>query len=202
MCDASQTMSNTSDIPLLRPDGSRWVTIAKQNFPMEYAAIHHPAYSPSEDMVIATLEYSFPNSDIGLAKLNPGMKYSSTLFDADDANDTTFVGLVGIEDIGLCQLLYLDSPYNGNCEGLVTSMGFCIIPTRSTNGPFQYIVCNMLYFGDGADEIFDGTCRSALWTSDNAVAGFFQWYHMKRAIAFAPSVDVLISSSYTLEAID
>ena len=84
----------------------------------------------------------------------------------------------------------------------MTSMGFCIIPTGSTNGPFQYIEYNMLYFGDGADEIFDGTCGSALWTSDNEVAAFFHWYHTKGAIAFGPSVDVLISSGYTLEAID
>ena len=76
MCVASQTMSSTSGIPLLGPDGSRWVTVTKHSFPMENDVVHHPSYSPSNDTVIATLEHSFPNSDIGLAKLNPGMKYS------------------------------------------------------------------------------------------------------------------------------
>ena len=100
---ASQTMSSTSGIPLLGPDGSRWVTVAKHSFPMANDVVYHPSYSPSKDTVIATLEYFFPNFNIGLAKLSPGMKYSSTSFDANDANGTTFVGLVGIEGIGLCQ---------------------------------------------------------------------------------------------------
>jgi hypothetical protein len=60
----------------------------------------------------------------------------------------------------------------------------------------------MQYVGNGANDIHPGTCGSAIWTCDNEVAAFFRWYYTKGTIAYAPSVDVLISNSYTLEAID
>ena len=74
------------------------------------------------------------------------------------------------------QRLYLDSAYNGKSKGLLVSKGFHVLPEGSTNEAFQYIECNMIYFGNGADDIFSGTCGSAIWTSDKEVATFFQWY--------------------------
>jgi hypothetical protein len=60
----------------------------------------------------------------------------------------------------------------------------------------------MLYFSNGVDDIYPGTCGSAIWICDNEVAAFFWWYYRKGTIAYAPSMDVLISNGFTLEAID
>jgi hypothetical protein len=74
------------------------------------------------------VDHTFPDSDIGLAKLKPAMKCSSTSFDADDSNGTKLVDLVHSDDIGMMQRLYLDLPYNGKCEGIVTSKGYYVLP--------------------------------------------------------------------------
>ena len=50
----------------------------------------------------------------------------------------------------------------------------------------------MVYFGNGANDVFMGTCGSVMWIEDNKVASFFYYYDIESAIAYSPSVDLLI----------
>jgi hypothetical protein len=58
----------------------------------------------------------------------------------------------------------------------------------------------MVYFGNGTNNVSE-TCGSAMWTKDNKVASFFQYYDIKRVVAYSPSVDLLIGEGYKLHAI-
>jgi hypothetical protein len=189
----------TSGIPLLGPNGERYITVANHGFPLGDMNVYHPVYG--EDNLIARVEFSLPDSDIALAKLEGGITYSTTSFDGDELNGTTLDGLVHSYDVPFLTTLFLDSPFNGKCEGLVTSIGFYILPIGSANGSFRYVECNMTYFGNGTIDIFPGSCGSPMWTTDNKVSAFFRWYNSRDAIAFAPVVNILISSCFDIDPI-
>ena len=75
------------------------------------------------------------------------------------------------------------------------------IPKDFDNNAYQYIECTMMNFGNGPNNIYPGTCGSALWTMNNEAAALFRWYAEKVAIAYAPAMNILINSGYKIEAI-
>jgi hypothetical protein len=192
---------STSGLSLRGPDGQQWITMAEHSFKMGDREVHHPCYAPRRANLIANVEYTFPDFDFALAKLQPCVKYSTCSFNADEAYGTLLGPLVPSNEIGEGQNLYMDSPFNGKCEGIVSSKGFRVLPEGSDNKPFRYYECMIVYFGNGVDDIFPSTCGSALWTEDKEVAAIFRWYYLKDAIAYVPAVDILITSGFKLEAI-
>ena len=150
--------------------------------------------------MVATVKLSFPIADIALAQLKPGLTYSTTSFDGDENNGTKLEGLVPSKDVPLVASLFLDSAFNGKCEGLVVGIGLKVLPEELPVG-YRYIHTNMVYFGNGANDVFPGTCGSAMWTEDNEVASFFRFYASDNAVAYAPTVDLLIDEGYKLQAI-
>jgi hypothetical protein len=191
---------STSGLPLRGLDGQQWITVAEHSFKMGDRDVHHPCYAPSRANLIANVEYTFPDCVFALAKLQPSVKYLTCSFDVDEADGTLLGPLVPSNEIVEGQSLYMDSPFNGKCEGIVSSKGFWILPEGSNNKPFRHYECMMVYFGNGADDIFPGTCGSALWTEDKEVAAIFRWYYPKDAIAYVLAVDILITSGFKLEA--
>ena len=56
----------------------------------------------------------------------------------------------------------------------------------------------MMYFENGVEDVFPGTCGSAVWAKDNLVVGLFQWYHSASGMAIVPSINVLVDNGYTI----
>jgi hypothetical protein len=98
--------------------------------------------------------------------------------------------------------LFLDYAFNGKCEGLVVAKGFNVLPMElCRTDKYDYIQTNIVYFGNGTNNVFPGTCGSAMWTKDNEVASFFRYYDIESTVAYSPSVDILIDEGYKLQAI-
>jgi hypothetical protein len=142
----------------------------------------------------------FPGSDIGLTELKDGMTYSIVSFDGEEVDGTNLQGFVYSQNLAIGESLSMDSPYNGRCEGILGWRGVNV--TIDPEHPeFTYVEVCMVYFGNGASDVKFGSCGSAIWNDENQVGAFFRWYDPVSAVAYAPSVDVLIEAGYTLEAI-
>lgn len=207
LLESKRGFGTTSGIPLLGSDGKRWFTVAEHGFKLRgNEEVHHPSYVARGDNLIGIVtdnkEYKFVGSDIRLAELEDGMTYSDVSFDADEVDGTKFEGLVRSRDTTIGDRIFMDSPYNGRCEGVLGWRGVNMInPVDHDSPEFTFLHTSMIYFGNGASDILPGTCGSALWTDENKVVALFRWYDQVDAIAYAPSVDVLIEAGYTLEAI-
>ena len=192
---------SSSGIPLLGADGSRYITVAAHSFLDGDGDVYHPIYDHNN--LIARMQSTIPGFDIALTKLEEGITYSSTSFDGDELNGTQLDGLVHSKDLEILSPLFLDSPYNGKCEGILAAIGFhvLLLDPFDDEEEFPYLECDMIYFGNRASNIFLGTCGSAMWTKDKKVAAFFRWYSSEDAIVLAPAVDALIEAGYDIDPI-
>ncbi|CAM6109783.1 unnamed protein product [Calypogeia fissa] len=191
---ASERFNTSGGIPVISPQGRRYVTVAAHGFPLPPPDVYHPVHSP--DTLIGRFAESLgKDTDIGLMELRVGLSYSCESFEKEE-----LVDLIGSNDLELLEKLFLDSPFNGKCEGLVTSVGVNILPGTSATAT-QYVATNMIYLGNGIDEILAGTCGSALWTQAKQVSCFFRYYDPVDCIVYAPSVDELMVAGFRLEAI-
>ena len=202
--ESSGGKSCTFGIPLVGSDGRQWISVANHCFSNIDEDVHHPNFGRDGNDVVVTVKLSFPIADIALAQLKPGLTYSTTSFDGEENNGTKLEGLVPSKDVPLVASLFLDSAFNGKCKGLVVGIGFKVLPEEFPEElpvGYRYIHTNMVYFGNGANDVFPGTCGNAMWTEDNEVASFFRFYVNDNAVAYAPTVDILIDKGYKLQAI-
>jgi hypothetical protein len=128
--------------------------------------------------------------------------YSLVSFYGEQADGCNLGKLVNSEDLSIGKSLFLDSAYNGRCEGMLGWRGVEVLDLVDPEYPdFCYLSICMVYFGNGAGDVMPGSCGSAIWNEDWDVAAFFRWYDQEKSIAYAPSCNVLMNAGYVLEAI-
>ena len=134
-----------------------------------------------------------------MVQLEPSLIYSTIFFDRNKNNGTKLEKLVCSKEVPLLVSLFVDSTFNGKCEGLAVVIGFDMFPEELCGTErYDYIHTNMVYFGNGANDMFLRTCGSAMWTKDNEVASFFQYCNNVGTMAYSPIVDLLIKEGYKL----
>jgi hypothetical protein len=126
---SSTGSGTTSGIPLKGPDGKRWFMVAHHGFKVD-DKVHHPRVNGSNTIVGRVQNdhrYTCFGSDIGLAKLEPGLTYSSVSFYREQVDGCNLGKLVNSEDLSIGELLFLDSAYNGRCEGMLGWRGVDVL---------------------------------------------------------------------------
>ncbi|KAL8672616.1 MAG: hypothetical protein Q9168_002926 [Polycauliona sp. 1 TL-2023] len=68
------------------------------------------------------------------------------------------------------ETVHLDTPGNERWEGTLIGVQVLRIPGDNTRDA-QYIAGDVVYFGDGAEDIFDGSCGGVVWNEQLDVVG-------------------------------
>ena len=185
----------TSGVCLKSPSGKKYITVATQGFPGGVGdEVRHPS---RHGQLIAQVAKVFGNSDIALAELG-NVRYSRETFSAHDAPVSPFGNIANIFQSKIGDSIYMDTPYNGRCEGILMKLD----ALRLDDGPadeVEYLIGFFAYFGNGADTLFEGCCGGVLWNSDHDVLGQFRYQHDGHdSLCYCPTFIALRGLGYTV----
>lgn len=120
-------------------------------------------------------EYKFLNSNITIAQLEDGITNTVVSFNVGEVYGTKLMGLVNFEDTAIGESMFLDSPYNGRCEGTLGWRWISIVDFEDLDHPtFTYLHTHMVNFGNGVLDVLRGMCGSTILTEENKVATRFR----------------------------
>lgn len=175
--DAFDDKLSTPGIILQSPSGEKYLTVAKRGFPN---GIGEAVYQPnSNGRAIAHIAKVCGDSDIALAELIPGIHYSRETFSsAIDGNVEPFVDIVDHTEQKIGELVYMDTPFNGRCEGAISRVTTLQIPSDEVVDEYQYLIGTYHYWGNGSDILLDGCCGGVIWNDDHNVLGQFSFQHV------------------------
>ena len=163
----------TSGICLQSPSGKKYVTVAKHGFP---GGVGDQVFHPNRHgTVIAEVSKVFGETDIAIAEL-ANVDYAKETFSAHDAPVGPFRNLLDIAELRVGDSVFMDTPYNGHCEGI--TMKIDVRRLSPGGGPTaddtEYVVGTWTYFGNGSDTLFDGCCGGGvIWNGQHDVLGQF-----------------------------
>ncbi|MCJ1471191.1 hypothetical protein MMC07_009839 [Pseudocyphellaria aurata] len=186
----------TSGVCLRSPSGAKYITVAKHGFP---GGVGDHVLHPSRDgHFIAEVDKVFGETDIALAKL-ADVRYSRETFSAADGPVRPFRNFLYSKHSRIGELIFMDTPFNGRCEGVLMKTDCLRIPADEPADQVRYIMGHFAYFGNGADTLFDGCCGGVIWNSDHDILGQFRFQQEgSDELCYCPSFDVLGSSGYTI----
>lgn len=186
----------TSGVCLRSPSGAKYITVAKHGFP---GGVGDHVLHPSRDgHRIAEVDKVFGETDIALAKL-ADFHYSRETFSPVDAPVRPFRNILDSKQTRIGDLVFMDTPFNGRCEGVLIKLDVLRIPADDSADLVDYIIGHFTYFGNGADTLFDGCCGGVIWNSDHDILGQFGFQQEgSDQLFYCPSFEVLGSSGYTI----
>lgn len=186
----------TSGVCLQSPSGTKYITIAKHGFPGGVDdQVLHPSRAGHR---IAEVTKVFGETDIAITKL-ADVHYSRETFSTAEAPTRPFRNLLDISHAHIYDFIFMDTPFNGRCEGVLMKVDVLRVPTDEPAGEIQYVVGSFSYFGNGADTLLDGCCGGVIWNSDYDVLGQFGLEkHGIDQLSYCSSFDQLRCLGYTL----
>lgn len=186
----------TSGVCLQSPSGKKYITVAKHGFPGGVGdQVWHP--NPS-GRCIAKVSKVFGETDIALAELG-NVHYSKETFSAPDALASAFGSLLDVKQLRVGDPIFMDTPYNGRCEGSLMKVGVLRILSDEPADDTEYVIGAFAYFGNGADTLFDGCCGGVVWNSSHNVVGQFCFQQDGvDKLCYCPTFDALRRLDYII----
>ena len=164
----------TSGICLDSPKGERVITVSSHGFP---GGVGDDVFHPDRSgRVIAQVSNAFGETDIALAKLGD-IHYSRETFSVAEKPAPSFRQLLQANETQIGSLIYMDTPVNGFCEGIITMVDVFRIANfpdkHAPKLPTDYVVGTFAYYGNDGREMLDGCCGGLVWNDNNDVVGQF-----------------------------
>ncbi|MCJ1271627.1 hypothetical protein MMC22_011531 [Lobaria immixta] len=186
----------TSGVCLRSPSESKYITVAKHGSPWGVGG--HVLHPNRNGHMIGEVVKVFGKTDIALAKL-AGVHYSRKTFSEIDAAVQPFTSLVDLAEHQVGEFVFMDTPYNGRCEGVLMK-SFCRrLPADEPADNVEYVVGSFTYFGNGGDTLFDGCCGAVVWDSKYGVLGQFRFQQGGTdELCYCPSFSMLKGLGYSL----
>lgn len=146
--------------------------MAEHGFPggVDDQVLHSDHYG----RIIAEISKAFGETDISLPKL-ADVHCSRETFSTPDAPVSPFRSLHAITQLHVGEFIYMDTPYNGRCEGILVKVDVLQFPSDIPGNDVEYVIGAFGYFGNGADALFEGCCESVIWNSNHDVLGQFSF---------------------------
>jgi hypothetical protein len=208
-------LGTTSGVCVKSPtSGKRFITVAAHGFPASVGdSVYHPRIDlsngvPDARYQIGTIDRKFGDTDIALAQLKPGIRYSGETFSDPEPGQPQaqpFRGLKTPETLGPGDTVFMNTPVNGQCEGIHVATEWALGFEASDEAPQESkAYCEIAlfsYWGNGSDIFFEG-CGGVIWDENFDVLGQFRFQEKEgQKLAHAPSFKVLIDQGYQLSTI-
>ena len=212
-----QGLGTTSGVCVQSPtSGKRFITVAAHGFPASIGdSVYHPRVElidglPDARYQIATIDRKFGDTDIALAQLKPGIRYSGETFSDLGPNQPLAQPFRSFKDpetlIPGRTEVFMNTPVNGQCEGVHLATQWTLGFEASDEAPQERkTFCDVSlfsYWGNGSNIFFEGCCGGVIWDENFDVLGQFRFQEkegLKRA--YSPSFKVLMDQGYRLSSI-
>lgn len=190
---------STAGICLLSPSGKRYLTVASHAFQAGVGGfVYHPN---TKGHAVGQISKVMGMSDISLADM-ADVKYSRETFSDPQAPVRPFGRLLATHETTVGEFIYLDTPFNGRCEGTLMKVEVRQIPSDEPSEDTQYIVGDFVYFGNGADILFEGSCGGVIWNENFDVLGQFRWQLKEgNRMCYCPSYQNLEGLGYHISSL-
>jgi len=188
--------TTTSGILVTDREGQILITVATHGFD-EDGLVYHP--NPHTGTVIGRIRGSLPDTDISVARLNPGLRYVNETFGTDAAPD-------GIRMNGLSPFYYpphlrvydaltMNNPFSGSCEGLTMALG----ATIPEDGDREYVAHQWDFFENGDEAVDDGSCGgSPILDAEGRVVGLCRFKAANSSFCLSVSAMELWECGYEI----
>ncbi|KAI9849289.1 MAG: hypothetical protein M1837_004748 [Sclerophora amabilis] len=196
--EGSSDLSTTAGLPVKSKDGRKYVTVSAQGFPGLNSPVYHPNKNGSR---VGTMVAKIGGTDVGLARLYSETCFSNINFSSDQEDGPTLTEFKPIKEVRRRDLVFMDTPYSGRCDGVIIGRTFESNPPGSGNEEEEWIVHECIYTGNGRPGMIAGTCGTVLWDSDDKAVAFFQSVHPSTGMCWAVSTQCLQDLGFTIEAI-
>ncbi|MCJ1228476.1 hypothetical protein MMC12_005137 [Toensbergia leucococca] len=190
----------TSGICLNSPEGEKVITVSSHGFPGGVGDIvFHPDRS---GRTIAVVSKVIGETDIALATLED-VNYSRETFSNAEKPAVSFEQLLPVVETQVGSLIYMDTPVNGFCEGIITAVDvFQISNFPDEHAPkyaTDYVVGTFAYYGNDGSKMLNGCCGGLVWDDNNDVVGQFRFQvDDSTGLCYSPSLDILVKLGYTI----
>ena len=163
--------TTSSGILVVNRHGEMFITVATHGFE-EDGLVYHP--DPHKGMVIGKIVQNLPGTDISLAKLNAGLRYTNETFGTKE--NPGGVRINGISPgypphLRNFDSISMDNPFSGNCEGTVLALGARVPEEENTD----FVRHEWYLLEKNGDEPIDGGCGCPILDSDGRVVGLFRF---------------------------
>ena len=195
--------------------GKRFITVAAHGFPASVGdSVYHPRVClingvPDARHEIAVIDRKFGDTDIALAQLKPSIHYSGETFSDPGSGQPQaqpFRSLKNPETLRLGDTVFMNTPVNGQCEGVHVTTEWTLSFEASEDNPQESKthceVTIFTYWGNGSDIFFEGCCGGVIWDRNFDVLGQFRFQEkdgQKRVCS--PSFKALIDQGYQLSTV-
>jgi hypothetical protein len=211
-----QGLGTTSGVCVKSPNsGEKFITVAAHGFPASVGdSVYHPRVNisngaPDARYQIATIHRKFGDTDIALAQLRPGIRYSRETFSDPEPGQPQaqpFRSLKSPEALRPGDTVFMNTPVNGQCEGVHVKTEWVLGFEASEEAPQERKVrcqiAHFSYWGNGSDVFFEGCCGGVIWDENFDVLGQFRFQEKDgQKLAYSPSFKVLIDQGYQLSTI-
>jgi hypothetical protein len=205
--DMAQGLATTSGVCVESPtSGKRFITVAAHGFPASVGdSVYHPRVELSNGLTdaryqIATIERKFGDTDIALAQLEPGIRYSGETFSDPEPGQPQAQPFRSLKHPGTLKIgdtVFMNTPVTGKCEGVHVETEWTIGFEASDEAPHESkVICEIAlfsYWGNGSDIFFEGCRGGVIWDENFDVLGQFRFPEkdgQKRV--YSPSFQLLI----------
>jgi hypothetical protein len=162
--------TTTSGILVVDRHGQPFITVATHGFEDDGLVYHR---NPVKGLVIGKIVDQLPGTDISIVKLNSGLRYVNETFGTKDNPDgikTNGISPCYPPHLRVFDLIAMDNPFSGSCNGLVLALG-AKIPWEEDR---DFVMHKWCIFENGNEPV-DGSCGSLILDSDRKVVGFFRF---------------------------
>jgi hypothetical protein len=162
--------TTTSGLLVVDRYGQPFITVATHGFEKD-GLVYHP--NPVKGLIIGKIVDQLPGTDISIVKLNSGLRYVNETFGTtNDPNGirTNSISLGRPPHLRIYDLVTMNNPFSGSCEGRVLGLG-AKIPGE---GDKDYVRHEWHCFENG-NGLADGSCGSLILDSDRNVVGLFRF---------------------------
>ncbi|KAL9097643.1 MAG: hypothetical protein Q9163_006330 [Psora crenata] len=196
----SDTMT-TSGICLDSPEGEKVITVSSHGFP---GGVGDDVFHPDRSgRVIGKVSKVIGETDIALSKLQD-VHYSRQMFSVAEKPAPSFRQLLRANEAQIGSLIYMDTPVNGFCQGIITMVDVCRIAKNypdkhAPKSPTDYVVGTFAYYGNDGREMLNGCCGGLVWNDSNDVVGQFRFQvDDSPGLCYSPSFDPLVRLGYKI----
>jgi hypothetical protein len=208
-------IGTTSGVYVRSPiSGKNFITVAAHGFTAGVGDyIYHPKVSvtdgnPDDRNQIARIERLFGDTDIALAELKPGMTYSRTTFSELDSPMQPFRRFKDLRPENAMRpgdYVYMNTPFNGVCEGSLMRVSWCFQRATEKHPKQQEtrtLISLFTYWGNGSNLFLEGCCGGVIWDKNLDVLGQFRYQDKDgQMLAYAPTFTPLIENGYQLSSV-
>jgi len=160
--NGAQYLSTTSGLLVKDAEGQHYVTCALHGF-LKDGIVFHP--DPIKGRQIGKVVQRFPNVDVGLVRLEPGIRYTNEFFESEGETSSVTPRRFAVSEYGDC--LKMDNPYSGSCAAIVVGVNHIL-----ENAEYHQHDWQIFERGIAANE---ESCGSPILDENGRVAAIFRF---------------------------